>query len=260
MLTMRNRFTPIAGGCCLALALAASAQAQNAAWTAPTTPEISKIQRESLEQLANDLPQLSFYAEQNAHLPELKKGESRVVFFGDSLTEGWGMKRNGSVFFPGKPYLNRGISGQATIQMLARFRQDVIDLHPKVVVLLAGTNDLAGNMGPASPKMVSDAIQSMVDLSRANGIRVVLCSVLPATAFRWRPDAKPSESIRLLNAWLRSYAKEQKLVYVDYYSALADADGNMREGFAWDGVHPTAAGYAVMAPLVEAGIAQALKH
>lgn len=229
--------------------------------TQVTTPAISDIQRKSMEDLANDLPQLAKYREQNAALPMLKANERRIVFFGDSLTEGWGMKeRNGSVFFPGKPYLNRGISGQTTLQMLIRFRQDVIDLHPDVVLILAGTNDVAGNMGPASTKTITDNIASMAELARAHKIRVVLCSELPAASYRWRPDAQPVEPLRELNRWLRDYAARQDLVFVDYYSALATPEGAMKPGLAWDGVHPNAEGYRLMAPLAEAGIAAALKR
>lgn len=257
MLTLRC----FLAGFVLALALPPAIGQSKALSTQTTTNEISDIQRKSLEELANDLPQLKKYREANAALPVIKKGENRIVFFGDSLTEGWGMARNGSVFFPGKPnYLNRGISGQTTIQMLVRFRQDVIDLHPAVVLILAGTNDFAGNLGPSSVQMVADNIRSMAELARANGIRVVLCSVLPAAGYRWRADVHPVGPTRELNRWLKNYAQAQNTVYVDYYSALASEDGAMKDGLSWDGVHPTAAGYRIMAPLAEAGIQAALRR
>jgi len=228
----------------------------------PTTPAILEIQRKSLNELADDIPQLKRYREANTALSSTAKASAgpRVVFYGDSLTEGWGMTvRNGSVFFPQEPnYINRGVSGQTTLQMLVRFRQDVIDLHPTVVLLLAGTNDIAGNLGPASLHTITDNIQSMVELAQVNGIRPVLCSVLPAATYRWRPDADPVLAVRQLNDWLRAYAARRGLVYVDYYSAMVDAKGGMKEGLAWDGVHPQAAGYRVMAPLAEAAIKAAL--
>lgn len=233
---------------------------QGASMTQPTTGEISEIQRKSLQDLANDIPQLQKYREANRALGAPERSKPRIVFFGDSLTEGWGMtQRNGSHFFPDKPnYINRGISGQTTLQMLVRFRQDVLDLHPAVVLILAGTNDLAGNMGPSSLQMITDNLQSMVELSLANHIQPVICSVLPAKAFRWRPDIQPAESIRTLNQWLKSYATSKKLVYVDYYSVLATPDGAMQDGMAWDGVHPLDAGYQRMKPLAEDAIAKAL--
>lgn len=236
------------------------AQAQtNAAFTASTTSAISDLQRKSLQDLANDLPQLGVYRAANAALPPAK-GHTRVVFFGDSLTQAWGSAANGSSFFPGKGYLNRGISGQTSLQMLARFRQDVIDLHPAVVVILAGTNDFAGNLGPASPATVADNLQSMVELARANHIHVVLCSVLPTSGYRWRADARPVEAIRALNTWMKDFAARSDLTYVDYYSAVATPDGALRPEWTHDGVHLNAAGYSVLAPLAETGITAALKR
>jgi lysophospholipase L1-like esterase len=163
------------------------------------------------------------------------------------------------VFFPGKPYVNRGISGQTSPQMLVRFRQDVISLHPKVVVILAGTNDIAENTGKMTLGESAGNIASMSELARANGIRVVLCSVLPASDFWWHKGLAPASKIRELNAWIKEYAAKNGFVYVDYYSAMVNAEGGLKNEFSPDGVHPNAAGYAVMAPLAETGIAAAMK-
>jgi lysophospholipase L1-like esterase len=205
-----------------------------------------------------DWAQLGRYAADDAALPLPSPGQPRVVFLGDSITDSWG--RNVGSFFPGKPYINRGISGQTTPQMLVRFEQDVVRLHPAVVVILAGTNDVAGNTGPETPAMIEDNFRAMTDIARRNGIRVVLASITPAARYPWRPGVESVPEIRELNAWLKQYAAEQKLVYLDYYSAMADADGAMKPGLSSDGVHPTEAGYAVMAPLAEAAIAKALKQ
>ena len=181
-------------------------------------------------------------------------GEDRVVFMGDSITEGWKL----DVSFPGKPYINRGISGQTSPQMLVRFRQDVVDLQPKVVVLLAGTNDIAGNTGPMTLEQTEGNIASMAELATANGIRVVLCSVPPSFDFPWSPGLEPAPKIAILNAWIRGYAMARHFVYVDYYSAMKDERGGLPLTLSRDGVHPLPAGYAIMAPLAEAGIEKAL--
>jgi lysophospholipase L1-like esterase len=180
--------------------------------------------------------------------------EGRVVFFGDSITDAW--VSNGGKFFPGKPYVNRGISGQTTPQMLVRFRQDVVDLHPDAVVILAGTNDIAGNTGPSTLVMIEDNFRSMVEIAKANGIRVILASVTPVKVYPWRPTVEnPAGKIQDLNAWLRSYCAQEKLTYLDYWTAMADKDGGMKAGISLDGVHPNAAGYAIMEPLAEAALA-----
>jgi len=211
----------------------------------------------ALQQRLSDWPQLAYYRGQNAALPPPREGEARVVFYGDSITEGWG--RTGSeTFFPGKGYLNRGISGQTTAQMLLRFRQDVIALRPALVVILAGTNDIAGNTGPASQAMIEDNLHSMAELAQAHGIKVVLSSVLPVSAYPWRPGLQPAASVRALNAALKRYADHQRLVYLDYHAALGNADGGLDKALADDGVHPTPAGYAKMAPLADAAVAAAL--
>lgn len=208
-----------------------------------------------LQQRLLDWPGLARYREDNARLPANEAG--RVVFYGDSITDGWG-RVTGTSFFPGKPYVNRGISGQTTAQMLVRFRQDVIALNPDAVVILAGTNDIAGNTGPATQQMIEDNLRSMTELAQAHGIRVVLASVLPASAYPWRPGYRPAAPIRALNRWIESYARESGAVYLDYHRAMANADGGLDARLAADGVHPTPAGYAVMAPLAQRAIEEAL--
>ncbi len=178
----------------------------------------------------------------------------RVVFYGDSITDNWAKPGNAEVFFPGKPYVGRGISGQTTPQMLVRFRQDVIDLHPGAVVILAGTNDVAGNTGPETPEMVEGNLASMAELARVHGIRVVLCSIMPVLDYPWRRGMEPSPKIKQINAWMKAYAAKEGFAYVDYYSAMDDGTGAAKVGLTSDGVHPTAAGYALMEPLAEAAI------
>ncbi len=213
----------------------------------------------------NDWAFLERYKDANKALMPPSPGENRVIFVGDSITEGWGAKDappapDRGDFFPGKGYINRGISGQTTPQMLVRFRQDVIDLKPKVVVILAGINDIAGNTGPETQEQIAGYLTSMAELARANGIRVVLCSVLPAIDFPWHRGLEPAPKVRALNAWIKDYAAKNKFVYVDYYSSMATPEGGMKAELASDGVHPVKAGYDIMAPLAEAGIQQALRN
>jgi len=205
---------------------------------------------------SQDWANLERYREANSQLISLSSSEQRVVFMGNSITEGW--IKSHPEFFKGKSYVNRGISGQTTPQMLLRFRQDVIDLKPSVVVILAGINDIAGNTGPSTIEMIMDNLMSMAELSTANNIKVVLCSVLPAKDFPWRPGMEPAEKVVKLNKLIQSYAQKHNLVYVDYFSAMANDANGMKEGLASDEVHPTALGYSVMEPLVEEGIASAL--
>src|SRR5207248_319208 len=194
------------------------------------------------------------------------KDEQRVVFMGDSITDGWSNPNNGG-FFPGKPYINRGISGQTTPQMLIRFRPDVIALRPKVVVILAGTNDIAGNTGPVTLAAIEDNLTAMAELARADGIRVVLASLLPVSDYEKTKEGKPiistaqrpTEQIRALNDWMKTYAAANGAAYLDYYSAMIDERGFLRDELSEDGLHPNAKGYAVMAPLAEQAIAAALK-
>ncbi|MEW5836033.1 MAG: SGNH/GDSL hydrolase family protein [Pseudomonadota bacterium] len=231
-------------------------QAINPLYTAPPASlEVAQIA--SMQHLLADWPQLERYRADSARLPAPKPGERRVVFYGDSITDAWG-RAPGTTFFSGKPFVNRGISGQTTAQMVVRFRQDVIDLHPAAVVILAGTNDIAGNTGLATLPMIQDNFRSMVELAEAHGIRVVLASVLPTIDYPWHPGLAPAGRIRALNAWLKSYAAAHGAVYLDYYDALVNAEGGMDRKLAADGVHPTPAGYAVMAPLALKAIADAL--
>lgn len=179
-----------------------------------------------------------------------------IVFMGDSITEVWLSKRPG--FFSDKR-LDRGISGQTTQQMLVRFGQDVVSLHPKLVQIMGGTNDIAGNTGPMTPDMTKDAIMGMVAIAEANGIKVVLASIPPADHFVWRPQVTGvADKIAALNGWLKEYAASQHVPYVDYWSALQDGKGAMKDGYAMDGVHPTEAGYDVMASVAEPILKQAL--
>jgi len=206
---------------------------------------------------AQDWPNLKQFQEANANLAPPSDGEARVVFMGNSITIGWLNKR--PEFFAGKPYVNRGISGQTTPQMLLRFRQDVIDLKPKVVVLLAGTNDIAGNTGPATLAMIMDNIKSMAELANANGIKVVLSSTLPAFEYRWRPEVKPAEKIVALNTMIKAYSEEAGHIYLDYFSAMADERNGLPKKYADDEVHPTIEGYKRMEPMAEEAISKALK-
>jgi lysophospholipase L1-like esterase len=208
-----------------------------------------------LQALANDFANLSHFAADNASLPADATG--RVVFFGDSITIGWSSGQQ--PFFPGKPYVNRGISGQTTPQLLLRFRQDVIGLHPQAVIILAGTNDIAGNTGPSTLEMIEDNLQSMAELGKANHIRIIVASVLPASDYPWRKGLDPAPKILALNTWIRNYCAADHLIYLDYYGTMAGPDGGMKPGISKDGVHPNAAGYAIMAPLAERAIAQALR-
>ena len=203
-----------------------------------------------------DWANLARYRAANDSLGAPRPGERRVVFMGNSITEGWA--RLFATQFPGKPYVGRGISGQTTPQMLVRFRQDVVALKPAVVVILAGINDIAGNTGPSSLGMIEDNLASMSEIAQANGIRVVLSSVLPAYDFPWRHGMEPAPKVEALNAWIRRYAAAHHAVYLDYWTPLHDARGGLPDSLASDGVHPTEKGYALMAPLAEAAIRKAM--
>ena len=224
---------------------------------APTST-LTPGQVAALDRIRNDWPQLGRYREENAKLAPPATGEDRVVFYGNSITEGWAPRF--ATLFPGKPYIGRGISGQTTPQMLVRFRQDVVALKPKVVVILAGTNDIAGNTGPSTLEMIEDNLASMTEIARANGIRVVLSSVLPVYDYPWKPGLQPAPKIVALNAWMKRYAESVGETYLDYHSAMKDARDGLPPALATDGVHPTEAGYRMMAPLAEAAIAQALRR
>jgi lysophospholipase L1-like esterase len=211
-----------------------------------------------------DWQNIGRYRDANRTLAAPAASEARIVFMGDSITDAWPQPRYGT-FFSGKPYVGRGISGQTTPQMLIRFRPDVVDLKPKVVVILAGTNDIAGNTGPMTNEEIQGNIASMGEIATANKIRVVLSSILPVSAYHTAPNgvpqtqARPMARIQAINAWMKKYAADNKHVYLDYFSAMVDSTGHLKTELSGDDLHPNAAGYAVMAPLAEAAINQALR-
>jgi acyl-CoA thioesterase I len=245
-----------AGRTALIPALALLAQCATAPKPAPA-PAPHAAPNAAEVRLRNDWAYLERYREANASLAAPAVGEDRVVFYGNSITEGWA--QHFASEFPGKPYIGRGISGQTTPQMLVRFRQDVVALHPKVVVILAGTNDIAGNTGPSTIEMIEDNMASMAEIARANHIRVVLSSVLPVYDYPWRKGLEPAPKIIALNSWLRSYAASHGAVYLDYHSAMADARQGLQAALTYDGVHPNEAGYRVMASLAQPAIDAALR-
>jgi len=210
-----------------------------------------------LEVNAQDWPNLERFSKENATLGLPGEGENRVVFMGNSITQGWIEKR--ADFFKNNPFVNRGISGQTTPQMLIRFRQDVIALQPKVVVILAGTNDIAGNTGPSTLEMIEDNLASMAELAQANGIRVVLSSVLPVYDYPWKKGLEPAEKIVTLNLWIKAYCEKKGFIYLDYFTPMADERHGMKAELTYDGVHANVAGYKIMEPLVEAAIQKALE-
>jgi lysophospholipase L1-like esterase len=205
----------------------------------------------------NDFGELARYRAANAALPPPTSGENRVVFFGDSITDIWKLGDS----FPGKPYVNRGIGGQTTSQMLVRFRQDVINLQPKVVVVLAGTNDIAGNSGPISNEDIEANYSDFAELAKTHNIRLIFSSVLPV--HNYTPQAqdffaqRPMNRILALNKWLKDYCEKNNLVYLDYFSAVVDDKGLLKRDLADDGLHPNKAGFAVMAPMAEKAIQKA---
>ncbi len=204
-----------------------------------------------------DWPNLNRYQNDNKKIAKPTDNENRVVFMGNSITEGWGTISPS--FFTGKPYINRGIGGQTTPQMLLRFRADVIKLKPKLVVILAGTNDIAGNTGPSTLEMIEDNIFSMAELAKSNGIKVVICSVLPVYDYPWKPGLNPADKIISLNKSLQNYAIKNKLVYLDYHTSMKDDRNGLKTEYTGDGVHPNELGYQVMATLAEKAIAEALR-
>jgi lysophospholipase L1-like esterase len=229
---------------------------------APVAPEVAELvslrtQLDRAQRTLKDWPNLTRYHTDDANLPPPAAGESRVVFMGDSITDGWGRLRG--QFFPGKPYVNRGISGQTTPQMLLRFRPDVIALQPKAVVILAGTNDLAGNTGPMTLESIEDNLASMAELAKAHNIRVVISSVMPVCDYiKPQTVSRQPERIVALNAWIKDYTAKNGLVYLDYYSAMLDDKQMFRKELTYDGLHPNEAGYEVMGPLAEKAIAAVL--
>jgi acyl-CoA thioesterase I len=206
-----------------------------------------------------DWADLSRYSQDNATLDAPLPGEKRVVFFGSSTTDNWGRKFD-SAFFPGKPYINRGISGETTPQMLLRFEQDVVALKPAAVVFLGGTNDIAGNTGPMTLEMTEGYIRAMSAIAAADGIKMILASQLPVKEIFWNRCVQPEPQLLALTAWERKFALEHHLGYVDYYFALAGADGNFRPGLSVDGVHPNKKAYDIMAPVVEKVIQRTLNE
>lgn len=205
----------------------------------------------------NDWADLTRYREDNLKVELPLPEENRVVFMGNSITQGW--IEADPDFFVGKSYINRGISGQTTPQMLVRFRPDVVNLKPKVVVILAGTNDIAGNTGPSTLEMIEDNIASMVEIAKANNIKVVLCTVLPAYDYPWKPRLNPAQKIIDLNKWIKEYTDKNEIICVDYFTPMADERNGLTKGYSEDGVHPNLTGYKVMEPLIEKSIAEALK-
>jgi lysophospholipase L1-like esterase len=242
------------------------AQTPTTSTTSPDPCVETKAAVTRLETRLKDWPALGRYRDANATVAAPAKDEQRVVFMGDSITDGWDDPKYGG-FFPGKPYVDRGISGQTTPQMLLRFRRDVIVLKPKVVLILAGTNDIAGNTGPMTLEAIEDNLTSMAELARAYKIHVVLSSLLPISDYEKTREGKPiirsgqrpPEQIKALNEWMKNYAAANGGTYLDYYSAMADEHGFLKEDLSEDGLHPNQKGYEVMAPLAERAITAALK-
>lgn len=210
---------------------------------------------QSLADQLLDWNQLGRYHEDNVRLYAQSSEFRRVVFMGDSITDMWKLAQ----YFPGKPYINRGIGGQTTPQMLVRMYPDVVDLHPAVMVILAGTNDIARNTGPQTLEMIQDNFHAMADLAKANNIRMVICSLLPVSDYTARKQTtqRPPADIRLLNDWLKKFAEQIGAEYADYYAATVDSDGFLKDGYSMDGLHPNDKGYALMAPIVQAAIDRA---
>jgi lysophospholipase L1-like esterase len=239
--------------------LAVSASAQQQPVIPPTGHAgLDQYRASRIAVFTDDFGQLARYHDANAALKTPAPGENRVVFFGDSITDIWKLED----YFPGKPYLNRGIGGQTTPQMLVRFRQDVIDLHPRVVVILAGTNDIAGNTGPMRLEDIEADYASLAELARANHIAVVFSSVLPVHNYTPKSQdlfaQRSPEKILALNRWLQDYCAANGLVYLDYFTAMADEKGLLKRDLAEDGLHPNANGFKIMAPLADAAIGKAL--
>ena len=232
--------------------------AQEAAQTSAAKSGLERYRESRISVFMNDFGELNRYRDANAALKPPAEGENRIVFFGDSITDLWKLDES----FPGKPYINRGISGQTTPQMLVRFRQDVIDLQPKAVVILAGTNDIAGNTGPMRLEDIEADFASLAQLAKANGIRVVLSSVLPVNNYTIQGEdysaSRPAEKILELNRWLKAYCPAHGCLYLDYFSAMVDDKGKLKKELSDDGLHPNQAGYKTMTPLAEAAIEKAL--
>lgn len=229
----------------------------------PGTYEAEKIRADRAESRFNNFANYNRYKEANAKLAAPTKDENRVVFMGDSITDSWNLKE----YFLNEPFINRGISGQTTSQMLLRFRPDVIDLKPKVVIIFAGTNDISFNTGPITLQQIEGNIMSMAELARANGIKVILASLTPVSDYNKnkageaivRTVQRPPAQILELNKWIKNYAAENNFIYLDYFSATVDDKGFLKPEIANDGLHPNAKGYEIMKPLAEKAIKTALK-
>jgi len=203
--------------------------------------------------------QMERYAADDAKLPPPAAGEKRVVFFGDSITDAWNRVDGGKEFFPGKNYIDRGISGQTTTQMLVRFQRDVLDLHPAVVLILAGTNDIAQNQGPISLEDIAKNLETLAEKAKAAGVTPIICSILPAADYSWRKGLQPAQKIVQVNKLVQAWCDENHVAYLDYYSKLATPDGAMPKDLSGDGVHPNGKGYAIMDELAQKAIDDALQ-
>ncbi len=244
--------------CALLTVMCSLAASQDSEVLTKAKEKLEDYRRTKMSTWMNDFAELSRYHDANAALLTAAPAPGRVVFMGDSITDGWRLAE----YFPDKPYVNRGIGGQTTPQMLIRFRPDVIALKPKVVVILAGTNDIAGNTGPMTVQQIEDNYASMAELAQANDIRVVFASVLPVHNYNANAElffvTRSPEKILALNQWLKSYCEEKGLIYLDYFTPMVDGKGLLKRDLADDGLHPNKAGYKIMAPLAEAAIQKAL--
>jgi len=244
----------------LLLSLAAVAQQAAPPATPPSTgfPGLDQYRASRIAIYTDDYGQLARYRDANASLMAPAPDENRVVFFGDSITDIWHLDQS----FPDKPYINRGIGGQTTSQMLVRFRQDVIDLQPKAVVILAGTNDIAGNSGKISNEDIERNFATLAELAHLHHIRVVFASILPVSNYTPKSqeffNSRPMSRIVALNDWLKGYCAAGGSVYLDYFHAMLDEKGMLKRDLADDGLHPNQAGFAIMAPLAEKAIRTAL--
>lgn len=247
----------------LGLLISFSALAQTPVNTPADPCAAEKTRADRAENRLKDWANIGRYKEADGKVTPPANDEKRVVFMGDSITDFWKLNE----FFPNEPYINRGISGQTTPQMLIRFRPDVLALKPKVVVILAGTNDISSNTGPTTPEAIQGNLTSMAELARANGIRVVIASLLPVSDYAKNKDGvqivqtvrRPPAQILALNQWIRQYVADNGLTYLDYYSATVDDKGFLKAEVSSDGLHPNAKGYELMKPLAEKAIAEALK-
>lgn len=241
------------------LGFAFLSEGQNSTVSAAAVKTVEQLTKENEQLLRtkNDWPNFSRYREANEKLGLPAENVKRVVFMGNSITDGW--IRISPEFFEGKPYVDRGISGQTTPQMLVRFRADVISLKPKVVLILGGTNDIAGNTGPSTLEMIEDNLASMAELAQANGIKVILCSILPVFDYPWKPGLEPAGKIIAVNKWIKAYAAGHGCDYLDYFSSVVDDRQGMKAEYSRDGVHPNKEGYKVMEVLAEEAIRKALK-